>query len=226
MRNAVDIGGGFVVTTDNSGGIGMKPDDLVEAPDQLTAYFATRVALLEQWAAQAEPVSILIHNFSGPESWQAYEQGVIDAFHEADYDPPPITGSTESNMTLLQSALAVTIIGKRRNVSVTNDVHWFIYGKPLVGNEVLENNQQLASLQLIKEAIDQGLIQQIWPVGSGGIQSEYRNLTGNANSEIQTDIDIHKSAGPATSVLIGVSIDRIKEAQNHFGDFFYEISIG
>lgn len=226
MRNAVDIGGGFVVTTDNSGGIGMKPADLVAAPDQLTAYFATRVALLEQWASHAEPISVLIHNFSGPESWQAYEQGVIDAFQEADCDPPPITGSTESNMTLLQSALAVTIIGKRRNVSVTDDLQWFIYGNPLVGNEVLESNQQLASLQFIKEAIDKGLIQQIWPVGSGGIQSEYRKLTGNAICEIQTDIDIHKSAGPATSVLIGVSIDRIEEAQNYFGELFYQISIG
>ena len=224
MRNAVDIGGGFVVTTDNSGGIGMKPDDLIEAPDQLTAYFATRVALLEQWAAYAEPVSVLIHNFSGPESWHAYERGVVAAFLEAGCKSPPITGSTESNMTLLQSALAVTIIGKRKDVPVTGDLHWFICGKPSVGNEVLENNHQLASLQLLKQAVDKGLIQQIWPVGSGGIQSEYRKLTGNANCEIQTAVDIHKSAGPATSVLVGVGIDRVKEAQKHFGEFFYQIS--
>ena len=51
MRNAIDIGNGFIVTTDNSGGIGEKPGDIVAVPDRVTAYFAARVALLEQWAS-------------------------------------------------------------------------------------------------------------------------------------------------------------------------------
>ena len=57
MRNAIDIGNGFIVTTDNSGGIGEKPEDIVAVPDRMTAYFAARVTLLEQWAAYAEPVT-------------------------------------------------------------------------------------------------------------------------------------------------------------------------
>ena len=102
----------FVVTTDNSGGIGEKPHDLVAVPDQVTAYFAARVALLEQWAAHADPVSVLIHNFTGPDSWAAYVKGVEQAFAEAGCELPPITGSTETNMELLQSAFAVTMIGE------------------------------------------------------------------------------------------------------------------
>ena len=83
MRNAIDIGDGFIITTDNSGGIGEKVDDVVVVPDRVTAYFAARVALLEQWAAHAEPVAVLIHNFSGSASWENYVQGVTDLFQEA-----------------------------------------------------------------------------------------------------------------------------------------------
>lgn len=219
----MDIGGGIVVTTDNSGGIGMKPADIVTAPDELTAYFATRVALLEQWAANAIPVSVLLHNFSGPDSWGRYVEGVKVAFQEAGCEPPLVTGSTETNMHLLQSALAVTIIGKKILEETTEELHWFIYGKPLVGDEVLENRNQIASLLLIKQAMDTGLIQRIWPVGSGGIQSEYRKLTGEPDCAIQADVDIYKSAGPATSVLIGVRFDRSEEVQNHFGGELYKI---
>ncbi|MBD7984672.1 hypothetical protein H9649_08775 [Sporosarcina sp. Sa2YVA2] len=225
MRNAMDIGGGIVVTTDNSGGIGMKPDDIVTAPDRVTAYFATRVALLEQWTAGAIPSSILVHNFSGPDSWEPYVKGVEDVFLEADYEAPSISGSTESNMHLLQSALAVTIIGKRITEETTDELHWYIYGKPLVGHEVLENRIQIASLHLIKQAMDKGLIQRIWPVGSGGIQSEYRELTGEPDCLIQADVDIYKSAGPATSVLIGVNANRVEEAQNHFGGELHKIIV-
>ena len=88
MRNAIEIGNGFIVTTDNSGGIGEKPHDLVAVPDQVTAYFAARVALLEQWAAHADPVSVLIHNFTGTNSWEAYVKGVERAFEEAGCELP------------------------------------------------------------------------------------------------------------------------------------------
>lgn len=114
MRNAIDIGNGFIVTTDNSGGIGEKPGDIVAAPDHVTAYFAARVALLEQWASHAEPVTIVIHNFSGSASWDKYVAGVTDLFQEAGLVVPKISGSTETNMELVQSAMAVTMIGEKK----------------------------------------------------------------------------------------------------------------
>ena len=36
----------------------------------------------------AEPISILIHNFSGSASWGNYVAGVTDLFHEAGLEVP------------------------------------------------------------------------------------------------------------------------------------------
>ena len=147
MRNAIDIGNGFIVTTDNSGGIGEKLQDIVNVPDRVTAYFAARVALLEQWASHAEPVSILIHNFSGSASWGNYVAGVTDLFHEAGLEVPPINGSSETNMELVQSAMAVTMIGKKMAAPTQENSAWFTYGTPLVGDEVRNRADEIASVR-------------------------------------------------------------------------------
>ena len=224
MRNAIALGDGFVVTTDNSGGIGEKPHDFVAVPDQVTSYFAARVVLLEQWAAHADPISVLIHNFTGQDSWHSYVAGVEDVFREAEFEIPVITGSTETNMQLMQSAVAVTMIGKQRLVGEAGELEWYVYGAPLVGNEVLERSREIASLRLIKEAMDGGLIRKIWPVGSGGILAEYRRLTGNPQIKIETDVDIHLSAGPSTSVLLGIDVHNIERASLLFGGSLYKVS--
>lgn len=218
MRNAVSIGDGLIVTTDNSGGIGEKSHDLVKAPDQVTAYFAARVALLEQWAAQADPIAVLIHNFSGEGSWAQYVTGTEKAFQESNMEPPPITGSTETNMELMQSAVAITMIGKKREVPVTPDLEWYVYGTPLVGNEVLERSDEIASLGFIREAMENGCVRQIWPVGSTGILAEYRKLTGEPDVEIVADINVTASAGPATAVLVGITEDDIEQARRILGN--------
>ncbi|MCM3709316.1 hypothetical protein [Sporosarcina luteola] len=224
MRNAIALGDGFVVTTDNSGGIGEKAHDVVAVPDQVTAYFAARVALLEQWAALADPVSVLIHNFTGPDSWNAYVAGVEEVFRESNLELPSITGSTETNMELMQSAVAVTMIGKQGLVPEVGELEWYVYGTPLVGNEVLDKREEIASLRLIKEAMASGLIRKIWPVGSGGILAEYRRLTGNLQIEIEADIDIRASAGPSTSVLIGINVDDIEKARQLLSGPLYKVN--
>ncbi|MGN7385628.1 hypothetical protein [Sporosarcina sp. SAFN-015] len=224
MRNAIMLGDGFVVTTDNSGGIGEKPQDVVAVPDQVTAHFAARVALLEQWAAQADPISVLIHNFTGPDSWESYVAGVEDVFRDAGLEIPVISGSTETNMELIQSAVAVTMIGRQRLVEEIGRLDWYVYGIPLVGNEVLERRSEIASLRLIKDAMDDGLIQKIWPVGSQGILAEYRRLMGDPQIEIETDVDIHSSAGPSTSVLLGIDAHAIKKARQLFVGSLYKIN--
>ncbi|MFS0690506.1 hypothetical protein AB1K89_14825 [Sporosarcina sp. 179-K 8C2 HS] len=225
MRNAIALGDGFVVTTDNSGGIGEKPRDVVEVPDRVTAYFAARVALLEQWAAYADPVSVLIHNFSGEVSWSPYVAGVEEVFRESNLEMPKITGSTETNMELLQSAVAVTMIGKQRLVEEIGDLEWYVFGTPLVGNEVLERRDEIASLRLIKEAIGNDIVKQLWPVGSKGILAEYRRFTGDSHIEIEVDVDIHSSAGPSTAVLIGINVHNIEKARQLLGGQFYKINV-
>lgn len=223
MRNALLIDENLVVTTDNSGGIGEKTADLVSVSDKLTAYYAARVTLLEQWAAYAEPSAVLIHNFSGHASWDKYVQGVEDLFEEAGISCPPINGSTETNMELLQSAIAVTMIGKRRTMR-TEVGKWFVYGIPLVGEEVIARKEEVASIGKIRKALHHHAIHRIWPVGSQGILHEIRRLMRDEHLRVSASaIDIHKSAGPSTAVLVEVPLDRIAETKKAFGSLLHEI---
>ncbi|WP_025785564.1 hypothetical protein [Sporosarcina sp. D27] len=221
-RNAIQLGD-WIVTTDNSGGIGEKLDDLVAVPDRITARFATRVALLEQWAAGAEPEAVLLHNFSGDMSWDRYCEGIRDVFDEIGGVSPPISGSSETNMTLRQSAVAVTLIGKRVYESIVSNGNWYTYGTPLVGEEVLTKETEIASLAVLDEARRNGLIQRIWPVGSGGVLAEWQKITEDRTREITSPLDVTCSAGPATVVLLQIASGKLADAKLHFGPLLHAI---
>lgn len=220
MRNASLLPNGFVLTTDNSAGIGEKKDDVVSTPDEIVSYFAARVALLEQWAAGANPLSIVVHNFSGNQSWNKYITGIEKLFNEIGINCPEITGSSETNMETLQSAIAVTMLGEI--VTEKNkDVRWCVYGKTSVGEEVIRNSDKIANLKKIREAVSLGLVHQVWPVGSTGIKSECERLGISAHL---AEWDLEKSAGPATTILLGIDRMKENEAKLHFGDYFETIS--
>lgn len=220
MRNAVVLPNELVLTTDNSAGIGEKVDDVIFTPDEIVSYFAARVALLEQWAAGATPVSIVVHNFSGDKSWVKYVAGIEKLFDEMAEKHPQITGSSETNIETLQSAIAVTMLGRRKKDSLA-ETKWYAYGKPSVGEEVLNARDKIADLKKIREAINTGLVHDVWPVGSGGIREECNRL-GLAGD--LPGWDVEKSGGPATTVLLGVDIQKEIEAKLHFGDYFEAIS--
>lgn len=220
MRNAILMPNGFVLTTDNSAGIGEKAEDVVSTPDEIVSYFAARVALLEQWAANSTPLSIVVHNFSGEQSWAKYVAGIKKLFNEIAIECPEITGSSETNMETLQSAIAVTMLGERVEEN-NKEVRWYVYGKPSVGEEVIRDSDKIANLKKIREALNRGLVHQVWPVGSTGIKGECERLGLDGNL---VDWDIEKSAGPATTVLLGIDILKEKEAKLHFGNYFEAIS--
>lgn len=220
MRNAVLLPNGLVLTTDNSAGLGEKEADVVQVTDEVVAYFAARVALMEQWAAGAHPISIVVHNFSGNNSWGKYVGGIEKLFGEIDRPCPIITGSSESNMETLQSAIAVTMIGEQQIGSAENYT-WYVYGMPCVGEEVMSESEKVADMKKIWDGINSGLVGRIWPVGSTGIAEECKRL--GLRCELKS-WDIVKSAGPATSVLLGIANNRIEEAKLHFGTYFEEIN--
>ncbi|REB05929.1 alpha-ribazole-5-phosphate synthase [Sporosarcina sp. BI001-red] len=221
-RNAIQLGD-FIVTTDNSGGIGEKTDDLVAVPDRITARFATRVALLEQWAAGAEPEAVLLHNFSGDASWDRYCEGINDVFDEIGVDVPPISGSSETNMSLRQSAVAVTLMGKHIHKSSVSNGKWYTYGTPLVGEEVLTRETEIASLAILNEARRNGLFQRIWPVGSSGILAEWRTATVDPTRGITSPLDVTCSAGPSTVVLLQIESRKLADAKLHFGPLLHTL---
>lgn len=223
MRHELTVDG-LVVTSDNSAGIGEKEWDTVKAPDIVTAKFAARVALLEQWAAGSEPQAMLLHNFSGAVQWDRYMAGIAELFAEAEMEMPPVSGSSETNMETLQSGLAVTMLGKQiRSSATAESLSWFVYGVPLVGEAVLVHQDRAADLKLIKSGLESGIIDRVWPVGSKGIAREFELLMGR-RVEVSAAVNIHSSGGPGTCVLLGLQPENSEQLQKHFGKFLFALA--
>ncbi len=219
MRNELMVDG-MVITTDNSAAIGEKALDRVHVPDEIAAKFAARVALAEQWAAGGEAAAILLHNFSGELHWPRYISGIHQLFSELGLKAPPISGSTESNMETLQSGLAVTVIGRQiRMQAHADELEWFVYGEPLVGEAVVNQPGRIADLRIVKAALDDAHIERIWPIGSRGIGEEAEKLFGRP-IPIAPEISKEASGGPATCLLIGIKPGKLKEAKSLFGKNF------
>lgn len=202
MREAIVIDDRTVVTIDNSGCIGEKELDAVHISNEIAAYYAARVALLEQWCAGAEPTHILMSNFTGEQAWFDYEKGIKRLFDEIDKPLPMIKGSTESNFQSLQSGLGLMMIGKIQHETSIENCDWFVVGKPLVGQEVVDQPQFIAKLKEINLLIESGIAQLVWPVGSKGIKAEWQKIfPGRA---LHCKLDLGKTSGPATAIIVGI----------------------
>lgn len=204
MRHAVSLGGGLWMGMDNSAGIGEKPQDVIHAPNELVAYMAARVALLELWCTGAEPHSILLTNFTGELVWKDYEKGIQQVFDEIETPLPPLAGSTESNIETLQSGLAVQLIGR-----ITHDIDacgdWYLIGTPLVGSAVLDRADEVVSLGELQKALKSGVISYVHPCGSGGVAKELERLGIAVTVEVPEG-----SAGPSTCVLVRSSLEEVE----------------
>src|SRR5690625_848626 len=89
----------LVIASDNSGAIGMKQLDEVKVPNEVTSYYACRVAYMDLIRAKGEPKVIVMQNFTGDSAWHEYKLGVNRFLKETKVQQLPITGSTESNFT-------------------------------------------------------------------------------------------------------------------------------
>ncbi|MBK5499278.1 ATP-binding protein [Peribacillus sp. TH14] len=214
----------LVVSCDNSGGIGLKEKDLVQVPYEVVGYFSFRVAVMECLAAGGSPMTVVLHNFCGDEAWDALKIGVMKGMDEIGLDLS-ITGSTESNMPLLQSALGLMVIGKRRNERVMKPIlqrKMALIGKPLVGEEVMKQQEWIAPLSLYKSLCELEEVQ-VLPVGSKGIANEWKHLDPNGegvSAHIRSQVDIEKSSGPSTCFLIAYPEHLEDEIKLQSGSFF------
>ena len=202
MRNAVKIDASTVITVDNSGCIGEKALDAVHVPNELTAYYSARVVLLEQWCAGAEPTNIFLSNFTGEVAWKDYIKGIEKAFDEIGLAVPPINGSTESNFNSLQSGISLVVVGKVQYEISKENLQWFVIGKPLVGQEVIEETQHVAKLNELYNLVKLKIVKQIWPVGSKGILAELERIL--PGGKFECSLDLEKTSGPATAVIVGI----------------------
>ncbi|PAV27983.1 ATP-binding protein [Virgibacillus profundi] len=220
----------LVITTDNSGSIGMKELDNVTVPYETVSYYSLRVAIMECMAAGASPVSVVIQNFCGNEAWDELTSGVQRGLSELRMENIPITGSSETNFSLSQSAIGINIIGKKPALNSVKqkdlqDKKAALIGLPLVGDEVVVQADDIAPLSIFKEICDLQDVM-VWPVGSKGVLSELKRMyPGFYRSKITpaSEIDLLKSGGPSTSFLITYPIESERRIKEIAGNYFNKL---
>lgn len=192
----------LILAADNSGAIGRKEHDRVTVSYETLGYFSFRTAVMECMAAGGSPAAVILQNFCGDEAWASLEAGIARGQRELGMDLPH-TGSSETNMEMVQSALGILIVGRKEKDLPLNTVERIaVIGKPLSGEEVLQNPELMAPLALFKELCGmQDMV--LLPVGSKGIGYEWGRLTGDKALPVpvQDAVDTLASAGPSTCFL-------------------------
>jgi hypothetical protein len=222
----------LLIASDNSGAIGMKEHDLVQVSYSTVAYYSFRVAVLECIAAGGQPISVVLHNFCGNEAWDELVSGVQKGLLELGLKDIPISGSTESNFSLKQSAIGLLVLGKKpfnkiMEFAYTEQLKFAVVGMPLVGNEVIEQEDQIAPLSIFREVSKQKDVM-IWPVGSKGILFEMNQMFPQVvftKDSLLIDIDILKSSGPSTCFIVGYHSSQENQIKKMTEGFFHAVQI-
>jgi hypothetical protein len=222
----------LIIASDNSGGIGTKEHDLVRVSYETVAYYSFRVAAMECIAAGGELVSVVLHNFCGDASWSKLINGIQKGLDELNLKDIPITGSTESNFNLEQSAVGLVVIGKKSLDKKTekifsNNLKLAVIGMPLVGNEVIDLAHEVVPLSTFQKVSKLEDIL-IWPVGSKGILTELNQMfhTKEFSKEMLcTELDIVKSSGPATCFIIAFEQCQEEYIKRLTAKYFHSIDV-
>ena len=201
----------LAVACDSCGGIGEKERDVVRVPPYIVGRFTTRVALMEILSVGAKPKTLTAAICNEPDpTGKGMLIGIKDELK--DLSPNlPITISTEKNMKTCQTGLGITIIGLvekeslRINETKAGDKLYCV-GMPKVGNEISLDDPEIANSLLVKELLEIPAVHAIIPVGSKGLKGEAEMLASFLGLELEWNknllIDIQKTAGPATCVLV------------------------
>lgn len=209
----------MVISCDSSGGIGDKDRDVIKVEPEFLGYYTTHCALMELLATGAMPITIV--NTLGVEmddTGVRIINGIKNAIKPLDLkDDIVVTGSTEENIVVCQTSMGITIIGMiekskwRLKKAEVNDLV-IVVGLPKVGQEVLDDmGRETMSVPLLLKLLKKPFVKEILPVGSKGIAYEIKEMakTNKLDYNIYDNaaIDLHKSAGPSTCVIIAIDKD-------------------
>lgn len=218
----------LIISVDNSGGVGEKEEDSVFVPYEIVSYFSFRVAVMECIAAGGMPFSVILQNFCGDEAWNQLVSGIEKGIQELDLGVEiGITGSTESNFSLEQSAVGITILGKRQIMLKDQPImngKIAVIGSPLVGEEVILQAEQVVPLSVFLYMAQQNKYR-LQPVGSKGIFYELGELkgTGFQEEDVDCSLNLLKSSGPSTCYLVEYEKEAEKELKRLTKGYFHEV---
>lgn len=213
-----DIGDkSIIIACDSCGGIGMKEGDCLNISTYDVAKLTVRVGLTEVMCSGAIPIVITNNvacemNPTGKECIRGIKAELINAGLEN----ISITGSTEENFKTVMTAMGISVIGiaEKNTLKFNKAFHKdkvVLIGTPQIGNEVsLESKGFYKSINYLLSLPN---VREIVPVGSKGIKYEAKTLAqlnGMVFKAYDTDVDIYKSAGPSTCIIVLCSDETAK----------------
>lgn len=207
----------LAIACDSCGGIGLKTCDSVQATPQVVGRLTTRVVLMEILSTGAIPIALTAAICSEPNpTGEALLEGICQSMEEAGFPNLPLTISTEKNTPTHQTALGMTAIATLQNRTLESrkskiGCRVYAAGIPKVGQELSEDESQIADFTTLKQLLDASGVLEIWPVGSRGILAEGIDLAASAGGKLKLDssvsFDLHKSAGTCTTLLFTSNLD-------------------
>lgn len=214
----VNNGSVIVVGCDSAGGIGPKPLDNVNVSGYTLGRFTARVALMEVLAVGALPIC-LSNTLSVEPDPTGFEilEGITSEVQLARLGHAlVVTGSMEKNVPVKQTGIGVTVIGLasknelKLGMSKPGDLIVAV-GIPSVKKQVLaaEKQRKIADIEDLLKLMSCGFVHEVIPVGSEGIMHEVNVLVQDSRLNIKLaekpEVEILRSAGPATVVLVAIS---------------------
>ena len=220
----IPTGHAIVVGSSSSGGVGSKPMDNIKISGNIVGKFLARVALMDVAATGAFPISVSIT--LGVEKEPAGNEiikGIRKEIRGLGLEPNQVVKeNTEENFETIQTGAGITVIGlanedELRLVKTRPGDLIIAIGVPKVGNEVIpaEARGEIANLKDVTLLAKKEFIHDIVPVGSFGISYEAQMLAYSIGRQLKmhenTEIDLNKSAGPATVVLTTIDKEKLEE---------------
>ncbi|TDA39141.1 MAG: hypothetical protein DSO09_02670, partial [Candidatus Methanomethylicota archaeon] len=216
--------------------IGPKNGDILKVNGEILGKHMVRSALMEVLSVRAKPICISCGLCVEPEpTGESIIRGIKEEMIKVGLNPnEDLVISTEKNFPTNQTGLGITAIGfaSKKDLligkSKKNDLIISI-GLPSVGKEVLENRDNIVEIEDILTLLSMDFIHGIIPVGSKGILYEANILAKESNLKLKffndIKLDIRKSAGPSTVVLVTLKEEYIDLIKSKINKPIHEIAI-
>jgi hypothetical protein len=217
----------IVVGSTSSGAVGPKSMDEVKVGSKVLGKFLARVALMDVAAAGAFPllISATLGVKREPIGREILEGIRAEALALGLEPNQTIMENTEENFETVQTGAGLTVIGLaneeelRLGKTMPGDLLVAI-GKPKLGNEVVpaEARGEIADLKNVIWLSNKKYVHDIVPVGTFGIEYEARMMAFAVGRQLRlaenVELDLEKSAGPATVVLATMSREKFEELKS------------
>jgi Ribbon-helix-helix protein, copG family len=220
----VPTGHAIVIGSTSTGAVGPKELDKVKVNGTTLGKFLGRVALMDVIATGAFPLMLSVTlGVEKDPTGNSIIEGIRREARSIGLDPNQvIMENTEENFETIQTGAGLTVVGfanedeLRLGKTCPGDLIVAI-GKPKVGDEVIsaEVKGEIADLKNVTQLSQKKYIHDISPVGGFGIANEARMMAYGVGRQLKLaevqGLDLNKSAGPATVVLVTIDKDKLDD---------------